>query len=102
MVGPRSVTSRKGGAGRERFRRGAPGTNHAHRSVPLLHDPLLPARGTPCRHKNASSKPTRKGEGTADRLADAPSCKPLVFRLDRRRIGDPVPEQPEATGAPIW
>src|SRR5207249_472272 len=44
---PRHVrgTSRKGGAGRESLRRKAPGTNHAHRSVPLLHVSTPPREG---------------------------------------------------------
>ena len=57
--------SRKGGAGRERFRRGAPGTNHAHRSVPLLHGPLLPGTASGRGHKTIRIPPggrsTRRG-----------------------------------------
>src|SRR2546426_12792909 len=39
---PLPPLSQKRGAGRESFRREAPGTNHAHRAVPLLHDPTPP------------------------------------------------------------
>src|SRR5207245_3212147 len=57
-----SPHSQKGGAGRESFRRGAPGTNHAHRSVPLLHDPTPPRTDTERRASHESPDSTRNAE----------------------------------------
>src|SRR5439155_22441819 len=85
----------KGGAGRESFRRGAPGTNHAHRSVPLLHDPTPPHRGPPPEGqkiirlppgwpapRNAQNIKTTAGLGT-----DAAGEEPMGGESKRPAIG---------------
>src|SRR5437870_11575296 len=48
------LPSEKGGAGRESLRREAPGTNHAHRSVPVVDVPAPPREGMVlCLHKES-------------------------------------------------